>query len=305
MLRLCRFFNSGAIPGVKVAVIGSAGQLGTDLCQAFSNAGHRVIPLSHANIEVTDQDSVKKSLWGHRPECVVNCAAYVQVDQAEDDVETAFRVNAFGALKVARVCAELEALCIYVSTDYVFDGEKVEPYTEEDIPRPLNVYGASKLAGEYLVQQACPNWMIVRVASLFGRTWARGKGGNFIETILAKARTGERLTVVSDTRISPTYTRDAAGAIVSLANDPAPSIVHVTNSVAGICSWYVLAKKAADLCRLDATIEPISADTYPMRAARPRNSALNGRRAAKLLGHPLPDWEDALNRYLNEKGYLV
>lgn len=290
---------------MKVAVIGSAGQLGTDVCQAFSSAGCHVIPLSHAGIEITDPDRVKKTLRYHGPETVVNCAAYVQVDQAEDDVETAFRVNAFGALNVARVCAELKVACIHISTDYVFDGEKIEPYTEEDTPRPINVYGASKLAGEYLVRQACPNWMVVRVASLFGRTAARGKGGNFIETILAKARAGERLTVVSDTRISPTYTRDAAAAIVRLANKPTPSIVHLTNSVEGICSWYVLAKKATELCRLDVTIEPVSADSYPRRAARPRNSALNGRRAGKLLGgYPLPDWEDALNRYLDEKGYL-
>lgn len=289
---------------MKTAVIGSAGQLGTDLCRAFSDAAHHVIPLSHDSVEVTDQYSVRKALWHYRPDIVVNCAAYVQVDRAEDDVETVFRVNAIGALNVARACAELGALCIYISTDYVFDGEKGGPYTEDDTPRPINVYGTSKLAGEYLVRKACPTSVIVRVASLFGKSGARGKGSSFIETILAKARAGECLKVVSDIHISPTYSRDAAVAIVKLAKQDSPSVVHVANSTAGGCTWYLLARRATELCRLDATIEPVSADTYPSRAARPRNSALNGRRVAELLGHPLPDWEDALKRYLEEKGHL-
>jgi len=289
---------------VKIAVIGSAGQLGADVSRAFSDAEHLVIPLSHDSIEVTDQDSVRETLRYHRPETVVNCAAYVRVDQAEEDSETAFRVNALGALYVARVCAEINAFCIYISTDYVFDGEKAGPYTEDDTPRPINVYGASKLAGEYLVRQACPRSVIVRVASLFGKTGANGKGGNFIETILSKAKAGERLRVVNDACISPTYTCDAAAAIVRLLEQVSPSFVHVTNSTSGVCTWYLLAKKAIELCCLNVSIEPVSSDAYSRRAARPRNSALDSRRAAKLIGHPLPDWEDALKRYLKEKGYL-
>ena len=297
-----RLRETGVLAKVKVAVIGSAGQLGADVSRAFGDAGHDVIPLSHSGIEVTDPDSVQKTLWHHRPEFVVNCAAYVRVDEAEDDVEAAFRVNAFGALNVARVCADLGALCIYISTDYVFDGEKAEPYTEEDTPGPMSVYGASKLAGEYLVRQACPKWMIVHVASLFGRTGARGMGGNFIETIVAQARAGAHLKVVNDTRISPTYSRDAAAAIVGLANQATPGVVHVTSS--GSCTWYELAQKAIELCRLETSIEPVSSDAYLRRTARPRKSALNNGRAAKVLGAPLPHWEDALHRYFQEKGHL-
>jgi dTDP-4-dehydrorhamnose reductase len=287
---------------VKVAVVGSAGQLGTEVVQAFSAAGHDVSPLTHAEIEVTDRENVRKALLRNRPDTVVNCAAYVRVDEAEDDAECAVRVNALGALNVARICRELDALCIYVSTDYVFDGEKAEPYTEEDLPCPINVYGTSKLAGEHLVRQACPRWTIVRVASLFGSSGARAKGGNFIESILAQARTRSSLRVVNDTRISPTYALDAAAAIVRLAQKATSGIIHVTNS--GFCTWYGLAKKVTELCRLEVSIEPVSSDAFPRRAARPRNSALSSTRAEEIVGAPLPAWEDALERYLRCKGYV-
>ena len=287
---------------MRVAVIGSAGQLGTEVYQAFCAAGHDVLPLSHAEIEVTDPASVRKALRPDRAEIAVNCAAYVRVDEAEDDGESAFRVNALGALNVARVCRELNALCVYLSTDYVFDGEKAKPYTEMDSPRPINVYGASKLAGEYLVRQACSKWTIVRVASLFGGSGARAKGGNFIESILAQAKAGSPLRVVNDTHISPTYARDAAATIVRLAQQSIRGIVHVTNS--GVCTWYGLAKKVAELCCLNACIEPVSSEAFPRRAARPRNSALNNMKAESVLGAPLPVWQDALERYLRCKGHI-
>jgi dTDP-4-dehydrorhamnose reductase len=287
---------------MKVAVIGSAGQLGAEVCQAFSAAGHDVLPLSHAEIEITDSGSVRKALRHDRTDAVVNCAAYVRVDEAEDDAESAFRVNALGALNVARICTEIDALCIYISTDYVFDGEKTEPYAEKDLPRPINVYGASKLAGEYLVRQACPKWMIVRVASLFGKSGARAKGGNFIETVLAQAKKGAPLRVVNDTRISPTYAVDAALAIVQLAQEATSGIVHVANS--GFCTWYGLAKKVTELCRLEVTIEPVSTEAFPRRAARPRNSALDNTQVTTDLGTPLPQWEDSVRRYLQCQGYL-
>ena len=203
---------------------------------------------------------------------------------------------------MARVCEELGALCIYLSTDYVFDGEKTEPYTETDPPRPINVYGASKLAGEHLVRQACLRWTIVRVACLFGSSGARAKGGNFIDSILAQAKSGSLLRVVNDIRISPTYARDAAAAIVQLAQQSTSGIIHVTNT--GFCTWYGLAKKVTELCCLNAFVEPVSSDAFPRRASRPRNSALNNMRAKNLLGAPLPAWEDALERYLRNKGHI-
>lgn len=285
---------------MRIAIIGSTGQLGSDLVKVLQEAGsYQVIPLSHAEIECTKPDSVRTALTRSCPQVVVNCAAFVRVDKCEDKPEEAFLVNALGALHVARSCTELNALCVYISTDYVFDGKKGEPYTEEDRPCPINVYGTSKLAGEYLVSQACPRWLIVRMASLFGKMGARGKGGNFVETILAKARAGEHLRVVNDIRMSPTYTYDAAQVLEGLIRQEATGIFHVTNS--GSCTWYEFARKVVDLVGIETTLESAASSEYPTRASRPKNSSLI---SARLLGSALRSWEEALRDYLIEKAYI-
>ncbi|MGH7773968.1 MAG: dTDP-4-dehydrorhamnose reductase [Candidatus Binatia bacterium] len=288
---------------IRLAVIGSTGQLGTDLVEVLKEGrDYQVFPLSHAKVECTEPDSVRRELREVRPGVVVNCAAFVRVDECEDRPEEAFRVNALGALYVARACAEIGALCVYVSTDYVFDGEKGEPYNEEDKPRPINVYGASKLAGEHLVQQACPRWLIVRMASLFGKAGSRGKGGNLVETILAKARAGETLRVVNDIRMSPTYTCDTARALERLLQQKATGLFHLAND--GTCTWYEFAKKALDLVGLNNKLEPISSIDYLTRAPRPRDSTLRSIKLDPSLKGALRPWDKALRAYLVEKGYL-
>src|SRR5262249_10623264 len=185
------------------------GQLGTDLSDVLVRAGsYDVFGLSHREIECTDPVSIERALKAARPDVVVNCAAFVRVDESEDRPDDAFHVNSLGALAVARACARIDALCVYISTDYVFDGDKGVPYTECDASHPINVYGASKLAGEYLVQQACPRWLVARTASLFGKAGSSGKSGKFVETILAKARAGELLRFVKAIQKSPPYTRE-------------------------------------------------------------------------------------------------
>jgi dTDP-4-dehydrorhamnose reductase len=257
----------------RVAVIGSTGQLGTDVVQVLTAAGaYEVYPLSRGQIECTDLASVRQALTAVELSVVINCAAFVRVDECDMRPEEAFRVNAIGALVVARACAGLDALCAYISTDYVFDGQKGEPYTEHDPPGPINVDGTSKLAGEYLVQQACPRWLIVRVASLFGKAGAWRKGGNFVETILSKARAGEPLKVVDDIRMSPTYTVDAARALEWLIRHGATGLFHLAN--AGACSWYEFARKALDLVHPNARLERLSTAEYPSQARRPKNSSL-------------------------------
>ncbi|HEX3036231.1 MAG TPA: dTDP-4-dehydrorhamnose reductase [Thermodesulfobacteriota bacterium] len=286
---------------MRIAIIGSTGQLGTDLVRVLQEAGgYEVIPLSHAEIECTKPDSIRTALTGSCPQVVVNCAAFVRVDECEDKPEEAFLVNALGALHVARSCVDLDALCVYISTDYVFNGKKEEPYTEEDKPCPINVYGTSKLAGEYLVSQACPKWLIVRMASLFGKAGARGKGGNFVDAILSKARAGESLRVVNDIRMSPTYSYDAAQVLERLIRQGATGIFHVTNS--GSCTWYEFARKALDLVSIEARMEPIFLSEYPTRACRPKNSSL---RSVELSENHLRSWEEALRAYLVEKAYTL
>jgi len=253
------------------------------------------VELDRGRVEVTDPHSVLVALREARPAAVVNTAAFHKVDACEDDPERAFQVNALGALHVARACRELEAKCVYISTDYVFDGAKPAPYAEQDSPNPINVYGASKLAGEHLVLQTCPDALVVRVASLFGGRGARGKGTNFVLTVLERAGRGELLRVVDDVRMSPTYAADAAAAIVELLAGGASGVFHVVNE--GTCTWYELAVRVTQLAGLQVPVEPVPQEAYPTRARRPRNSALS---TAKLeaRGLRLPPWEDALRRYL-------
>jgi dTDP-4-dehydrorhamnose reductase len=283
----------------RVAVFGSTGQLGSDLVAVLTKSDvFEAMPLTHENADCTDPGSVKRALSASRPEIVINCAAYVRVDDCEDRPGEAFAINALGALNVARACADLGALCVYISTDYVFDGTKPAAYVESDPVCPINVYGTTKLAGEYLVRQTAPRWLIVRAASLFGRTGARGKGGNFVETILAKAKRGEPLNVVNNIRMSPTYTVDAAAGVIGLIEAATEGIVHLTND--GSCSWYEFAQRALELAGVRAAITAVSAAQYPQRARRPQNAALVSERA--LLG--LRSWQDALSAYLLEKGHL-
>ncbi len=229
-----------------------------------------------------------------RPDVAINSAAYVRVDDCEMRAHEAFEVNAIGALNVARACAEVDALCVHISTDYVFDGEKASPYVESDPTCPINVYGASKLAGEFLVRQT-PRWLIVRAASLFGKTGSRGKGGNFVETILKMSKAGEPLKIVDDVRMSPTYTRDAAAGLVALVESGTYGLIHLSN--AGACSWYEFAKQAFEIAGVRTPIIPISCTEYATAARRPKNSSLESERSPLKLR----SWQDALEAYLNEK----
>jgi dTDP-4-dehydrorhamnose reductase len=290
-------WNAGrGILMIRVAILGGTGVLGNELVKIFQSAGYKVFPLGHADIECTDQDSVRRVLAATCPDIVLNCAAFVHVDECQIRPDEAFQINALGALYVARVCSELSALCVYISTDYVFDGEKGEPYTEKDAPCPINVYGTSKLAGEYLVRNECPRWLIVRVASLFGRVGAQGTGRNFVETIITKARAGERLRVVNNICMSPTYTRDAARALEHLIRQGSTGLFHLTNS--GACTWYEFAHKALNLAGLDDMVDPVSSRDYPYRARRPRNSSLSSIELDSLVKNSLRPWQEALEDFL-------
>ena len=287
----------------KVLIFGSSGQLGTDLVGAMQNStAFDVIPLTHEMADCRDADAVRCAVLKVRPKYVVNCAAYVNVDECEDHAENAFAVNALGALNIARACAEVDACCVYVSTDYVFAGHKNTPYIESDSTNPINIYGTSKLAGEHLVKLTTARWLIVRVASLFGKSGAHAKGGNFIERILAKAKQGEEFEVVADMQISPTYTRNAAGVIAFLMLAGAGGVIHVTNR--GSCSWYDFAKAALELCGIETNIIPVPSSVFPMRARRPINSVLRSERSDLQARCPIPTWREALCSYLVERGYM-
>ncbi len=285
---------------MKIAVIGSNGQLGSDLVK--TSRGYDVIPLCHSDIDVTDLESSNNVLKTIRPEAVINCAAYVRVDDAEDFSEKAFSVNALGARNIALVCKDIDSILVHISTDYIFDGLKHEPYTEEDIPNPLNVYGNSKLAGEYFVRNIVEKHYIIRSSSLFGAAGASGKGGNFVETMIKKAQNGEEIKVVDEMIMSSTYTRDAAEIIKNVLLKKLPfGTYHVANS--GKCSWYDFAKAVFETLEIEANLLSIKTDILKTKARRPVFSPLN---TIKLKEHGLlmESWESALKNYLIEKEHL-
>jgi dTDP-4-dehydrorhamnose reductase len=283
----------------RVAVIGAPGQLGADLMRAM--AAWAPVGLGHGDVEVTNAAQVLERLEAVAPDAVVTCAAFHRVDECERRPEEAFHVNALGARNVAAACARLGALCVYVSTDYVFGGDQDRPYVESDPPRPVNVYGASKLAGEFLVAATAPRSLVVRVASVFGVAGARGKGGNFVETVIAKARAGERLRVVDDLVMSPTYAADAAAVVAALIRGGCGGVVHAAN--AGACSWFEFAAAIFRELGWAVPLERQPAAQASPGVRRPRNSALASPRLA-ALGLAPPPWQDALRRYLVARGHL-
>lgn len=284
---------------MKIVVIGSNGQLGTDLVKVLGT-NHDVVGLTHDEIEVSDQNSCMV-LKDFQPDVIVNTAAYHKTDQCEQDALKTFSVNALGARNVAKISEEIKAIAVYISTDYVFSGTKKTPYTETDPPTPINAYGISKLAGEYFTAQN-PKHYIIRVASVFGQAGASGKGGNFVETMIAKAKSSEVITVVDDMWMSPTYTKDASFLLKEMLEKQIPfGVYHATNK--GYCSWYQFAKEIFRLTGLTPKLKPIKTNPNYGKAKRPGFSALFSEKLSKH-GLETRSWEKALNAYLLEKGHI-
>jgi dTDP-4-dehydrorhamnose reductase len=289
---------------MKVLVTGASGQLGTDLCKILTD--YQLIPLTHKDIEIGDMGSVKQAFNKYKPGIIVNTAAYVRVDDCEDEKEKAFQVNYLGARNVAVVAQELGARLVHLSTDYVFGGEaepRTTPYTEFDTPVPLSIYGRSKLAGENLVRHSCLRHFIVRASALFGVAGSSGKGGNFIETMVRLARERDELKVVNDQVFSPTYTGDLARKIAQLIDTECYGIFHVTNR--GACSWYEFTVEILKLVGIRTPVVPITSDQYPQKARRPRYSVLDNYHLRLLGMDDMRPWQEALKDYLAARGHIT
>jgi len=287
----------------KVLVTGANGQLGTDLCKVLQH--FELIPLTHKEIEIADINSVKYAFCKHKPDIIINTAAYVRVDDCETEQDKAFLINALGARNVAVVAQELGAKLIHISTDYVFGGEAKPhniPYTEFDTPIPLNTYGKSKLAGENFVRHFCPKHFIIRTSVLFGIAGASGKGGNFVETVLKLAKEQDELKVVNDQFRSPTYTKDLARKIAQLIQTEYYGIFHITDR--GYCSWYEFATEILSLVGSKTPILPVASDEYPQKARRPRFSVLDNYHLRLLGMDDMRTWQEALKDYMISKGYI-
>jgi dTDP-4-dehydrorhamnose reductase len=285
---------------VKAVILGAGGQLAYDLQRAV--AGWDLVPLKHADLDVCDYPRVRDALAEAKADVVINTAAFHRVDDCEDQWEKAFQVNTFAVRNLAQVCADLDGTLVHMSTDYVFGGEKHSPYTEDDAPNPLNVYGVSKLAGEYFVRDLCRKHFVIRSSGLYGVAGSSGKGGNFVETMIRMAKEGKPIRVVDDQVLAPTYTRDLAEKIVDLLGTQAYGLYHITNG--GECSWYRFAAEIFSVMGADPDLTPISSEVYAARALRPSYSVLgHGRMVSVGIKRPA-DWTDALASYMQDAGHI-
>lgn len=286
---------------MRVAVIGAGGQVGTEVVRAARAAGFEVLALSHEQCPVEDRTALDEALSALGPgDVVVNTAAYHRTDACEDHPEEAFAINAVGARNAALSAQARGAAIVYYSSDYVFDGaQSARPYVESDLVSPINAYGVSKVAGEMFVRISNPLAYVLRIASVFGVAGSRGKGGNFVETMLAKARRGEKIEVVDDIVMTPTYAADAAGLTMSLlATGAPPGTYHLTNS--GACSWHEFARAIIASAGFDAEIAAVTSASMPAPARRPAYSALASERLSSL-GLSARPWRDALTDYFRCK----
>ncbi len=274
---------------LKLLVTGAGGMLGRAVVDAATRLGHDVSAATRQDVDVTDADALHRIIAARLPEAVVNCAAYTDVDGAESDRAAALAVNGAGAGNVAAAAAEIGAQIVHVSTDYVFDGAKREPWLESDPVGPLGAYGESKLAGEREVIAANPRHAIVRTAWLFG-----AGGRNFVDTMLALGADRDEVSVVTDQIGCPTWTVHLAGALVELAERPEETGIHHIAG-AGSCSWNELALEIFDVAGIDCRVLPTTTESFPRPAPRPAYSVLGSERAEPLT---LPRWQDGVAQYV-------
>jgi dTDP-4-dehydrorhamnose reductase len=279
-----------------VAIIGANGQLGADLMAACATRGLRAVGLTHADVELTDAESVLAALG--QAEVVINTAAMHNVEACERDPAQAFATNALGARHLAFAAERRRAILVHVSTDYVFDGAQRRPYVETDVPRPLNAYGVSKLAGEHFVSTLAPKHFVVRTSGLYGANPSRAKAGglNFVRLMLKLAREKGRVRVVTDEFVTPTYTVDLAEQILDLAGTTAYGTYHATSG--GSCSWNEFAREIFRRAAPETIVDDACAADFPRPVARPFYSVLDNAGLRRLGIDRMADWRDALGRYL-------
>ena len=276
---------------MRILVTGVKGQLGHDVVNELAKRGHTPIGVDVEEMDITDASAVEKEMKKEPLDAVIHCAAYTAVDAAEDNREICMRVNAEGTRNIARVCRELDLKMVYISTDYVFDGEGKRPWEPDDPRDPLNVYGESKYQGELAVEEYLEKYFTVRIAWVFGVN-----GKNFIKTMLRLAESQKEINVVNDQIGSPTYTYDLAVLLVEMVETEKYGRYHATNE--GLCTWYEFAKEIFRQAEVDIRVNPVSSDEFPAKAKRPHNSRMDKRKLVRNGFRPLPPWQDALKRYL-------
>ena len=281
---------------MKVLVTGVKGQLGYDVMNELARRGYEGVGVDVAEMDITDSEAVEKVMTEVQPDKVVHCAAWTAVDAAEDNQEVCHKVNVDGTANIAKMCGKLDIPMVYISTDYVFDGQGTEPWQPDCKDyKPLNVYGQTKLEGELAVSQTLEKYFIVRIAWVFGLN-----GKNFIKTMLNVGKTHDTVRVVNDQIGTPTYTYDLARLLVDMNETEKYGYYHATNE-GGYISWYDFTKEIYHQAGYKTAVLPVSTEEYGLsKAARPFNSRLDKSKLVEAGFTPLPTWQDALSRYLKE-----
>lgn len=281
---------------MKILVTGARGQLGFDILRELEKRNHIVVGVSSKEMDITDFNVVESVIKKVNPQAVIHCAAYTAVDNAEDDIDNCRKVNIHGTENIAKVCKELDTKMMYFSTDYVFDGDGEDYWSADDeISRPLNIYGETKYEGEVAIQKYIDKFFILRISWVFGIN-----GNNFVKTMIRLGKEREEVSVVNDQIGSPTGTYDLARLAVDMIESDKYGIYHATNE--GVCSWYEFAKEIFKLSNLNVKLRPVKSDAFPRKAKRPKNSRMSKEKLVENGFNRLPSWQDALSRYLNEIG---
>ena len=283
----------------RALVTGASGQLGWDLQRLLAD-GWEVTALAHEDLDVTDARALDEAFAAARPDAVLNCAAFHNVDDCEREEARALAVNVTAVKAIAERCADVGAALVHLSTNYVFDGRRAEPYDEHDLPAPGSVYALSKLAGEHAAIAYCERALVVRTAGLYGLHGSRSKGGNFVTRMLARAREGGGLRMVADQRLSPTFTADLAAGVLAALEAGLSGVVHLTSS--GACSWHEFTEAIMELAGVEVPVEAVATVIPPGGARRPLNGVLDCRIARAAGLEPLRPWRAGLADYMGRAG---
>ncbi len=278
---------------MRILVTGASGQLGYDVERELERRGIEHLGTSSRELDITDREAVERLMAAYRPDAAIHCAAYTKVDLAEDEPERCWAVNADGTRNMAAACRKIGAKLLYISTDYVFPGTGERSYETGDPTGPVNTYGRSKLAGELAVQSLLEKYFIVRISWVFGKN-----GNNFVKTMLRLAETKAELSVVCDQIGSPTYTADLAPLLCDMVQTERYGVYHATNE--GTCAWSEFAEAIFELAGRQVVVHPIPTSAYPTRAVRPLNSRMSKECLHSNGFQELPEWKNALARYLKE-----
>lgn len=282
---------------MKVLVTGVKGQLGHDVVRELEKRGMEAVGVDIEEMDITDAASVDQVIRAAAPDAVIHCAAYTAVDAAEENEAACRKVNADGPRNIAQVCRELDIRMLYISTDYVFDGQGEHIWEPEDACAPKSVYGQTKYEGELAVQEFLEKYFIVRIA------WAFGKNGNnFVKTMLRLAETHDTIKVVSDQFGSPTYTHDLARLLVDMIQTEKYGVYHATNE--GFCSWYDFACAIFREAGVNVKVVPVTSAEYGAKANRPMNSRMSKDKLTENGFERLPSWEDALRRFVGNSSAM-